>query len=619
MALLIPLSAFSQQPNILWITFEDTSPQFIKSFGSKISTTPIMDKFTKEGVQFTNAFSTGTVCSPSRSAIITGLKTYELGTGNHRSNYSIPEWLKGFPFYLKQNGYYVTNNSKTDYNVANEKEFIAETWDESSGQAGWWNRKEGQPFFSVFNFNESHQSRTMTNPYEWYLNEVLEKLPQEDRIAENEFEMPPFYRDSPEMRKQMARVYNSLKLTDNRIGDLIERLKKEGLLEETIIFFFADHGEGMPRGKTNGINFGYRVPFTIWFPPKYESLSPWPIRSKTSELVSFEDLAPSMIALTGGDVPSYMKGRKLFGKDRSKVVKQLFLSSDRSDNGIDMVRSLTDGRFIYSRNYMPFMSDTRYIRYMEIGEIKQLMRADYEQGKLDSLQSSILKPRAAEVLYDIENDLWETKNLINQPEYQAQLERIRSELRDHLIERKDVLMLPEYELERISENSNPYEFRENKELYPVEEIFEAVNIAGIRGEKELEQQINFLKSKNSIIRYWAAIGLKSQNPEKLKEKLGVLRDYIKDEYPPVSITVSSIVYEINQDKNAEEVLKENVLTENRHLSLMAINYLIYSKNKSPFIEAVTTVYERQGEYNTSAASKDFLGSLGIIPNTFEFR
>lgn len=617
--LLIPQRAFSQQPNILWITIEDTSPQFIGSYGSKISVTPNMDQFSEEGVQFVNAFSTGTVCSPSRSAIITGLKTYELGTGNHRSNYSIPEWVKGFPFYMKQNGYYVTNNSKTDYNVADEKGFIAEAWDESSGKAGWWNREEGSPFFSVFNFNESHQSRTMTNPYEWYLNEVLEKLPQEERIGENEFDMPPFYRDSPDMRKQMARVYNSLKLTDNRIGELINRLKSEGLLDETIIFIFADHGEGMPRGKTNGINFGYRVPFTIWFPPKYEYLSPWPMATQSAELISFEDLAPTMVSLSGGGVPAHMKGRILIGKNRSQEINQLFLSSDRSDNGIDMVRSVTDGRYVYSRNYMPYMSDTRYIRYMEIGEIKQVMRADYENGMLDSLQSSIMEPRASEVLYDIENDIWETKNLINHPEYQVEVEKFRTELTRHLIERRDVLMLPEYELEKISENSTPYEFRENNNRYPVDEIYEAVKISGLRGEKEMRQQLELLKSENRIVRYWASIGLKSQHPENLMANLDELMEHVKDSYPPVSITVSSIVYNLNQDRDSQEALENYVLSDNRHLSLMAINYLIYVQNKSPFIEAVTKVYESQGEYNTSAASKDFLGSLGLIPNTFEFR
>src|SRR6056297_1862034 len=190
------------KPNILWVTIEDTSPQFIGCYGNEDARTPVIDNLAEEGVRFTNAFSTGTVCSPSRTAIITGVKTYKAGTGNHRSKYPVPEFIKGFPYYLQQQGYYTTNNVKTDYNVRGEKDFINEAWNESSNQAGWWNRQPGQPFFAVFNYNDSHQSRTMTMTYDWYQENVLDHLLTEEIIGEDEFEMPPFYRDSPEMRKQ---------------------------------------------------------------------------------------------------------------------------------------------------------------------------------------------------------------------------------------------------------------------------------------------------------------------------------------------------------------------------------------------------------------------------------
>jgi arylsulfatase A-like enzyme len=618
--LFISFNVLAQQPNILWITLEDTSPQFIGSYGNTNASTPVMNKFTKEGVQFTNAFSTGTVCSPSRSALITGVKTYEIGTGNHRSNYTIPSYIKGFPYYLKQAGYYVTNNSKTDYNVANEKAFIDEAWDESSGKAGWWNRDDEQPFFAVFNYNESHQSRTMTNSYEWYEKEVLDKLPEEDRIGDNEFEMPPFYRDSPEMRKQMARVYNSLKLTDNRIGELIARLEADGLLDETIIFIFADHGEGIPRGKTNGINFGYRVPFTIWFPSKYAHLSPWGTGASTDELISFEDLAPTLISLVGEKVPEYLKGRVLIGDTRDAEVDKLFISSDRSDNGIDMVRTVTDGRYVYSRNFMPFMPEARYIRYMEIGDIKQIMRTDYENGVLDPLQRSFFEPRKAEVLYDIENDLWETNNLIDQPEYKELVEEMRTVLESHIIERKDILFLPEYELEKVSKASTPYEFRQESSKYPIKEIYHVAKLAGFRDKEVMLQQLEFLKSENQLDRFWAAIGLRSQDKAMLLPYADQIANGLDDNYPPVSITIASILYELNQSKQAEELLKKSVVNSDKHLALMTINYLLYASQKSPFVEVVREVYEREtDDYNTSAASKDFLGSLGLVPNTFEYR
>jgi arylsulfatase A-like enzyme len=538
--------------NILWVTIEDTSPQFIGCYGNDVARTPVIDKMAEEGVRFTNAFSTGTVCSPSRTAIITGVKTYKTGTGNHRSKYPVPEFIKGFPYYLQQQGYYTTNNVKTDYNVAGEKAFIAEAWNESSNQAGWWNRQPGQPFFAVFNYNESHQSRTMTETYDWYLKNVLEQLSQEERIGENEFEMPPFYRDSPEMRKQFARVYNSIKLTDNRIGELLARLEKDNLKDSTIIFFYADHGEGMPRGKTNGINYGYRVPFIVWFPEMYKHLSPWGTGGAvSSELIDFTDLAPTLISLAGGEIPEHMKGRPFLGKKRSEPAETLHLSSDRSDNGIDMVRTVTDGRFVYSRNFMPYIYEARYIRYMEIGEIKQQMRKDLAENTLNPLQKSLFEPRPAEFLFDIENDLWETKNLAGAPEFQPVLEKMRELLKAEVMKSRDVMFLPEYEIGLLSDSTNAYEFRLAPEKYSLEKIYEAASLAGFRGKEVAEQQIELLSYENPVIRYWAILGLRSQNPEILKPLSEKILEAMEDEYPPVAVLASAIGYGMFSNKTAE--------------------------------------------------------------------
>lgn len=609
------------KPNILWITIEDTSPQFIGCYGNKDARTPTIDKLASEGIRFTNAFSTGTVCSPSRTAIITGVKTYKAGTGNHRSSYPVPEFIKGFPYYLQQQGYYTTNNAKTDYNVAGEKAFIAEAWNESSNQAGWWKRKAGQPFFAVFNYNESHQSRTMTETYDWYLKNVLEHLSPEDRIGENEFEMPPFYLDSPEMRKQFARVYNSIKLTDNRIGELLARLERDKLKDSTIIFFFADHGEGMPRGKTNGINYGYRVPFIVWFPEMYKHLSPWGTSGMaTDELIDFTDLAPTLISLAGGEIPKHLEGRTLLGEKRSDPVNYLHLSSDRSDNGIDMVRTVTDGRFVYSRNYMPYINEARYIRYMEIGEIKQQMRKDLTENKLNPLQKSLFEPRPAEFLFDIENDLWETENLADDPEYKPVLEKMRNRLNDEVLQSRDVMFLPEYEIGLLSKSTTAYEYRLREENYPLEEIYDAASLAGFRGKEIAAKQVSFLKSSNAIVRYWAMLGLRSQNKEDLPPFSDDILNSMEDKYPPVAVTASAIAYEMFADKLAEENLKKFCAHENLQVSLMAINYLLYSANREPFVETIREVHQLKGrDYNVRAACMDVLGSMGLVPNNPDYK
>lgn len=607
------------KPNILWITIEDTSPQFVGCYGNKDARTPVIDRLASEGVRFTNAFSTGTVCSPSRTSIITGVKTYETGTGNHRSKYPVPDFIKGFSYYLRKQGYYTSNNKKTDYNVANEKKFISECWNESSGNAGWWGRKTGQPFFAVFNFMDSHQSRTMTQPYKWYLDNVIDKLTECERIKDNEFEMPPFYKDTPGMRKQFARVYNSLKLTDKEIDTLLNRLRSDHLMDSTIIFFFADHGEGEPRGKTNGINLGYRVPFVIWVPEMYRDLSPWGTGVTTDELIDFEDLAPTIISLAGGTVPDYMKGRILMGKNRMQEVNHLVLSADRSDNGLDMVRTVTNGRYVYSRNFMPFMPEARYIRYMEIGEIKQQMRKDFALGKLDSIQESIFKTRPAEFLFDIKNDLWETQNLVNDPSRKSILKRMRQQLDEEVLKSRDIMFLPEYEVESLSDTITAYQFRLNKQYYPLRKIYDAASLSGFRNKRVTAQQIEMLTNQNKIVRYWAALGLRSQSSENLQPYSDEIINAINDDYPPVAITASAIAFQEYNNSLAEKTLKKYCASDNAHLALMAINYLLYITNQTPFIETIKKVHDQKGKtYDVKAACMDFLGALGLVPNTYEY-
>ena len=610
-----------QKPNILWITIEDTSPQFIGCYGNKDARTPVIDKLAENGVRFTNAFSTGTVCSPSRTAIITGVKVYKAGTGNHRSKYPVPEYIKGFPYYLQKQGYYCTNNVKTDYNVRNEKDFISEAWNESSNTAGWWNRKPGQPFFAVFNFIDSHQSRTMTMTYDWYMENVLNHLSPEERIGENEFEMPPVYRDSPEMRKQFARVYNSIKLTDNKIGQLLDSLEKDNLKDSTIIFIYADHGEGMPRGKTNGINYGYRVPFIIWFPEMYKDLSPWGTTGVvTNELVDFTDLAPTLISMAGGEIPKHLEGRSFLGGQREQPVDHLNLSSDRSDNGIDMIRTVTDGKYVYCRNYMPFIPEARYIRYMEIGEIKQQMRQDLAGGKLNPLQKSLFEDRPAEFLFNIDNDLWETKNLAKDPDSQTVLNKMRNELKEEVLNSRDVMFLPEYEVARLSDTTTAYEFRQSKDNYPVEDIYEVASLSGFRGKDITTKQVNALENSNKITRYWAILGLRSQSRENLQPFSGVIQAMMDDKYPPVAVTASAVSFEMFGSKKAEEKLKEFCVSDDLNISLMAVNYLLYTKNKKPFVATIRKVHEMEDrDYNVQAACMDFLGSIGLVPNNPDFR
>jgi arylsulfatase A-like enzyme len=347
------------KPNILWLVIEDTSPQNIGCYGSSAVNTPNIDKLAEEGVRFTNAYSTGTSCAPSRSTIITGVRTYKMGTGNQRSTFPIPDFIKGFPYYLKQAGYYTTNNSKTDYNTSSEPTLIQNSWHENSNTAGWWKREPGQPFFAVFNIYDSHQSRTMTESFENYQNKVLNYLPDSLKISDNEFEMPPYLADNPKMRKQYARMYNSISLADFNIGKQLDRLEDAGLMDSTIIFFYADHGQGMPRIKTNGIGQGYKVPFVIWFPEMYKHLSPWGTSGVvTSEQINFSDLAATMLSIAGIEIPGYFDGRAFLGGAREEADEYMFVSNDRVDNGLTVDRAVIKDSLVYIRNFTPISTRT---------------------------------------------------------------------------------------------------------------------------------------------------------------------------------------------------------------------------------------------------------------------
>jgi len=601
-----------EQPNILWITIEDTSPQFIGCYGNENASTPVIDKLADEGVRFINAFSTGTVCSASRSTIITGVRTFKMGTGHQRSQYPIPDDIKGFPYYLKQLGYYTTNNSKTDYNIANEKDFIKEAWDESSNKATWKNREEGQPFFSVFNFAESHQSRTMSWTFEQYEKHVWNHLPEEDKIADDAFDMPPFYNDTPEMRKQFARVYNSIKLTDNRIGELLQRLEDDGLKDDTIILFYADHGEGIPRAKTTGINLGYRVPFVVWFPEKFKHLSPWNIGKPTEDLISFEDLGPTMINFLGGEVPDYMNGINFFSDNSKEKNKRLLLSTDRVDNGADLVRSVTDGRFLYSRNFMPFIPEARYIHYLEIADITKHMRNDLKHNKLNAFQSRIFDERPFEVLYDIENDIWEEHNLADNPKYKSVLEDMRQFMDSTLLASKDVLFIPEYSMVNILETQTAYAYRLDDTKYNFNEIYRVASLSGKKGAEVTKTQIDLLKSNDDLVRYWASIGLMSQDKSHLEPYTKQLNEALKDTYPPVSITISAMLYKKLKSKSAMEILDNFAKSDNWTLALMSIDYMLYFENRAPFEQTISRLIENPNlNWHVKSACLDFIEAQSL--------
>ncbi len=574
----ISAAAQEQRPNILWLTYEDTSPEFIGCYGNEMAKTSAIDMLASEGVRFNNAFSTGTVSSASRFALITGCKPGKYGTGNHRSLYKIPDFVRGFPEYLREVGYHTSNNYKTDYNHEGHREMALKSWDEWSGKASWRSRAEGQPFFAVYNSPYSHQSKTMTNPFEVYEQQILKWLKAENTLAEDaNFEMPPFFYDSPRMRREVSRIYNSIALTDQDMGRVLKQLEDDGLRDSTIIFCFADHGEGMPRAKGSAMASGYKVPFILYVPEMYAHLTPFGSGVVTEELVSFEDMSATVLALAGVELPHYHEGVPFLGaekmEERAEQKPYVYGQCDRIGENVETARSITDGEYIYTRVFTPFHPFVRWMNYYDHADIQKFMRADLEAGVLNECQTEILCRREMEYLYNLKEDKWEVNNLANSKSHKQVMERMRSALFAHLIESKDANFIPEYTLLDYHGKQTPYELRLDEQIYPVEQVIEMASLCG-EGKKAIGKQLKGIQSQNGAIAYWAALGLLAQEDlskrdvKKLSEVLPAIS------YPLAKVWAAGALLNVEEDEVARKIIMDALHCDDDRLTTAALDVLV---------------------------------------------
>ena len=317
-------AASAGQPNILWITSEDNGPQ-LGCYGDTYARTPKLDRFAAKGMIYLNAWSTAPVCAPARTAIIMGMYPGTTGGQHMRSQVHLPAGMKMYPQFLRDAGYYCSNNSKEDYNL----EKPGKVWDDSSTRAHWKNRKPGQPFFAIFNHIVSHESQIRVRPHQ--LKGDPAKVP-----------LPPYHPDTPEVRHDWTQYYDKIAEMDTKAGETLSELEAASLAEDTIIFYYGDHGSGMPRSKRWLYNSGLRVPLIVYFPPKYRHLAPKDYQpgGKSDRLVGFVDLAPTLLSIVGIEPPEYMQGRAFAGKFPRPAPKFLFGGRDRMDERIDLVRTV---------------------------------------------------------------------------------------------------------------------------------------------------------------------------------------------------------------------------------------------------------------------------------------
>ena len=563
--LLSTSSIYSKPPNILWITAEDMSP-VLGCYGEPDAKTPHIDALAKQSVRYTNAFASAPVCSPSRSCLIQGTYPTTLGTQQMRSGFPLPAYMKGFPTLLRMQGYYSTNNVKTDYNSGNYQEIIKSSWDENSDSAHWQNREEeNKPFFSVFNLMTSHQSRSMVWPHERFEKEIQSKLSTDQIHNPAKVTIPPYYPDTPIVRKTVARFHDCVSAMDKEVGDILKQLEKDGLSENTIVFFFSDHGSGMPRHKRALLDSGMHVPLLIRFPEKWKKYAPCKPGSTTDRMVAFVDFASTVLSLSRSPIPDYMQGKPFLGPDEVKPRTYVFGHRDRVDEVRDLARSVRSKKYLYIRNYMPHLGYNQRTAWPDLGEIRHEFYRLADPKKMTPPQWHFAGPtRSVEELYDCDKDPQNLQNLSGSTSHKKVLNRLRRELNNHLKESRDLGFLPEYEAWKLFENSSGWELA-NSGKVDLQIISKAAEQVAQAKEKSL--LVN-LKSRNPSVRYWGAIGLNAYQKEISNEAKKALRTALGDSSPSVRIEAANALILHGE---VEDALAQ-LIQELKHQNLIVVTH-----------------------------------------------
>lgn len=477
-----------KQPNILWLVTEDMGA-YIPPFGDNTVKTPNLTRLANEGVIYPNLYSTSGVCAPSRAAIATGMYPSSIGANHMRTSSNTkqtglkpyeavpPAPVKMISELLRKEGYYCTNNYKEDY------QFRAPVtaWDESSKYAHWRNKKEGQPFFAVFNFTETHESGLFEpyghrhietrhynigdRNYKWKPGRMNEAETNKHLTKNTPFKIPPYLPDTKVVRNDMWKLYNNIAEMDKQLGTVLKQLEDDDELENTIIFFYGDHGGPLPRQKRLIYDSGLNTPMIIRFPKKKHQ------GSKNDKLISFVDFAPTLLSLIGVKPPDYMQGKAFLGTYKAKNRKYIHAAADRFDEVTDAIRAVRDKHFKYIRNYRPNQGYYLPLAYREkIPTMQELLKLR-DSKQLDTIQQQWFRAyKPEEELFNCNKDPHELVNLAKDPNYKNKLNELRIEMDAWLLQINDTPNMPEAQLittlwegknEKPSTATPEFEFKNN--------------------------------------------------------------------------------------------------------------------------------------------------------------
>ncbi len=526
LAALAPMNAAdSARPNILWISSEDHGTQ-MGCYGDAFATTPHVDKFATTALRYTRVWSAAPVCAPTRTSIISGLYGPASGAEHMRSLVAPPSGVKFFPQLLREAGYYTSNNSKEDYNLKHP----GRTWDVSSAKGHWRSRPAGTPFFAVFNSVKSHESQTVRPG----------ATPKHDPAK---VRVPAYHPDIPEVRRDWALYYDSVTAADADAGKILAQLEADGLAEDTIVFYWADHGSGMPRSKRWPSDSGLHVPLLVRIPEKFRDLRPADYRAGgvTDRLVSFVDFAPSMCSLAGFAPPAWMQGHAFLGKFIAPAQPYVYGFRGRMDERYDFVRSVTDGRYVYLRNFMPHLSQAQHVGTQFKTPTTAVWRKLFDEGKLNAAQRIFWEtPKATEEFYDLQTDPDEVRNLAlpAAPGEHPQLARFRAAEQAHAAAIGDLGVIPEAERARICGAASP---RDATAAWRATTLPSALALAREAGDSRVVTTAPFvaaLAHTDAVLRYWGVMGLRMRGSAAIAENRAALRRLLTDNSPSVRVAAA---------------------------------------------------------------------------------
>jgi N-sulfoglucosamine sulfohydrolase len=568
-------------PNILWLTSEDNSP-LLGCYGDAFATTPNLDQLASEGFLYTHAYANAPVCAPARNTIITGIYASSGGNQHMRSYYPKSEAVKTYPEFLREAGYYCTNNVKTDYNTESiDPKMI---WDECSTKAHYKNRAPGQPFFAVFNTTISHESC------------LHKSIPNEDlRHSPDEVPIPPHHPATPDMKHDWAQYYDKVEDMDAQIGAWLKELEDAGLTENTIVFYYADHGGVVARSKRYVYETGTHVPFLIRIPEKYKYLFPADKPgSRVNRLVSFVDLAPTLLSIAGIPIPEFLQGNAFLGKQKTEDPQYAYMFRGRMDERYDMCRAVRDHKYRYIRNYMPYRVYGQHLDYLWRAPSIRSWEQAYLNGECNETQSIFWNAKPVEELYDTENDPWEVNNLADDPNYREVLERMRKANREWVSRIKDTGFIPEAERVDRAEGKSMYDYMRSSTI-DLESIIDAAETATLGRAENLELLQSFLGNEESAIRYWGATGLLILG-EKAEPAKDNLLAALKDESGNVVTVAAEALYNLGEKEAARKALLSVLENPNAFARCHALNAIDCIEEKSPeLVEGVVAMIKRSPE------------------------